>query len=103
MSQIVNSGRFQRFDFGSIDKNMDAYGIPSPTEIDLSQINVKIAMFMGQNDVIGNIKDNKEVISQLKNETMIHCQILEGHGHFLLGNRNISFFEDVLNVINEFK
>jgi len=63
--QMVKTGRFQKFDHGSSKKNMEAYGEPIPPEIDISQIKVPIAMFMPQNDILGNIKDSKDIISRL--------------------------------------
>ena len=98
---MVKTGRFQKFDHGSAKKNIEAYDEPAPPEIDISRIKVPTAMFMPQNDILGNIKDSKEIISRLQKDIIIHCQILKGHGHFLFSHGNFSFFDEVIKVINQ--
>ena len=67
----------------------------------MSRVKVKIAMFMGQFDSMSSIRDNKEVISKLPNGTMMHCKILPGLGHFLIGDDvDVSWFEHVIPVLD---
>lgn len=57
-AQGVKSGKIQMFDFGKIG-NIEKYGIESPPEYHFERItNRYIALMMGLNDWISDVKDN---------------------------------------------
>ncbi|CAF4850998.1 unnamed protein product [Pieris macdunnoughi] len=53
--QLINSGRFCRFDFG--DKNILKYGDILPPNYDLSNVVVPIVLFYSNNDWLSNLLD----------------------------------------------
>ena len=57
MSQLTTSGKFQRFDYGEYN-NMKYYGQATPPEINIEEIDVPVAMFVGEYDALGTVKDN---------------------------------------------
>ena len=55
----MNSGKFRYFDYGK-RKNQEKYNRDSPPDIDISNIkDVPIALFVGKQDSIANIYDNR--------------------------------------------
>lgn len=54
--QIIQSGRFQRFDYGKAT-NLKKYGSEQPPEYDLSKIKVKTALFTGDVDILADPED----------------------------------------------
>lgn len=55
-AQIINSGRFQRFDYG-VKENLKRYGSKTPPEYDLSKIKVKTALYSGDVDKLADPQD----------------------------------------------
>ncbi|KAF7491669.1 Lysosomal acid lipase/cholesteryl ester hydrolase [Sarcoptes scabiei] len=62
-AQLTNRKVFQRFDYGSANKNRQKYGVPSPPMIPLEKIptNAKIALFQGLNDELST-PNNLEIL-----------------------------------------
>ena len=54
--QLVRTGKFQNFDYGSSEDNEDHYGTSTPPQYDADSLssrleNVNILLFQGDNDV----------------------------------------------------
>ena len=47
-AQEINSKKFRAFDYGN--ENSDIYGQDTPPEYDLTQVNVPIGLYWGEND-----------------------------------------------------
>lgn len=70
-AQIHNGKKFVKYNYGSAKKNREAYGQDEPPLIDLQKIKeVPIAMFVGEQDNIVSVKDNRWLKTQL--ESMVH-------------------------------
>uniref|UniRef100_A0A336MM78 Lipase n=1 Tax=Culicoides sonorensis TaxID=179676 RepID=A0A336MM78_CULSO len=72
--QMINSGKFWPLDFKNEKKNIYKYGVPTPTDYDLSQVKVPITVFYGTADGLVSPKDAeilKEKVSTIKNEFML--------------------------------
>lgn len=64
---------------------MESYGTPEPPEVDLSKVRVPYAMFMGDHDEFSSVADNLEVLERMSGVQRVHCRVLEGMGHILMG------------------
>ena len=61
----MNTGRFTYFDFGKT-RNLWLYGHEEPPLIDIKEIvNVPIGMFVGKQDSLANVIDNRLIKDQL--------------------------------------
>ncbi|XP_061713891.1 lysosomal acid lipase/cholesteryl ester hydrolase-like [Cydia pomonella] len=99
--QLVNSGRFSRFDFGE-DINMVEYGLPSPPDYDVTKITVPVEMFYSDNDMLSAEAD----VDILKGKLpyVIGYNFLEGFTHldFLYAyNAKDKIYDKILRRINE--
>ena len=98
MGQIMAADRFQRYDFGVIG-NLAKYAALSPPEIDVSQIEVPVAMFVGKHDTLATSLDNLEQKAKLKN--LVRYQECElDHLGFILA-KNMSYFTEVVASLDE--
>lgn len=70
-SQLINSGKFQQFDYGSTG-NLFHYGSIHPPEYDLSQITLPISLFWSQNDLLSSEEDVMLLKSKLKTKTRLY-------------------------------
>ena len=55
--QLLDRKAFQGFDYGSIEKNMQHYGHPTPPKYDLGMIRVPIRLFSGASDELADRAD----------------------------------------------
>ncbi|XP_072395812.1 lipase member N-like [Diabrotica undecimpunctata] len=65
--QIVLSERFASYDYGPV-LNRKKYGTPKPPEYDFSKIKVKIAQFLGRNDILCTAENGLRLQELLKPE-----------------------------------
>eukprot|EP01027_Heterolobosea_sp_BB2_P008129 GEZU01012063.1.p1 GENE.GEZU01012063.1~~GEZU01012063.1.p1 ORF type:complete len:289 (+),score=84.05 GEZU01012063.1:353-1219(+) len=63
--QIIRSGSFQAFDYGSEAANQAAYGTSRPPPLELKGLNVPVAVFYGGNDVLATVQDVEEFMLPL--------------------------------------
>ena len=70
--QLVSSGRFARFDYGSEAENRAIYGTPQPPDFVLGRIpaNATIALLRGQNDYLSSVPDQERLIRVLKQNSV---------------------------------
>ena len=54
---MLERGRLAKFDYGPKD-NFKLYGQKSAPEINIEEISVRTAMFVGELDDLGDLKDN---------------------------------------------
>ena len=66
-AQLVNSGKFRRFDYGSPAGNKKAYGVPVPPDYDLKMVKVPVALLWAENDWLADPKDVEYLIKGLPN------------------------------------
>ncbi|KAG5894516.1 hypothetical protein JTB14_026899 [Gonioctena quinquepunctata] len=62
--QIMKSEQFQQYDFGA-EKNLVEYGSRSPPVYDFSKIRVPVAVFVGVNDYLSEIKNARSLYNNL--------------------------------------
>uniref|UniRef100_A0AAR5P6G4 Lipase n=1 Tax=Dendroctonus ponderosae TaxID=77166 RepID=A0AAR5P6G4_DENPD len=102
-AQIVTSnGRFRMFDYG-LRGNLEHYNSTDPPEYDTSQIPVPIHLFVGNNDIIGDVKDASILESRLnKGRSVSTSQIYKfpfAHNDFFLAKQLDGFHKSLLQAI----
>nr|CAB3263441.1 lysosomal acid lipase/cholesteryl ester hydrolase [Phallusia mammillata] len=85
MSQLVESGKMQKWDFMSESENLKAYGQSSPPEYNLTTFQTPIVLFLGSEDQLADPEDGTILLSKLK--SVVHYKLLDGWDHldFLWG------------------
>ena len=99
--QLMHTGNFQKFDNGA-DQNQKMYGQSTPPLLDLTSIQLPIAMFVGKNDVLADPTDTQWVHSQVP--SVVHYQEMDNfdHGSFMNSN-DMSYFDNVLSLVSQYK
>ena len=90
MGQLINSGKFQKFDYGE-EQNLLVYFDKNPPEIPIENIEIPIAMYIAEQDNIADLKDNKNVKSKLKN--VVDFRTYEDEDHLSMAfSKNMTYF-----------
>lgn len=98
-AQIITSKKFMLFDWGSALLNKKHYNQDTPPEVNLGNINVPTAMFVGANDDLADATDAKWAYSQIP--SMVHYEeVPGGHESFIVG-KDYSFFNTVLSLMSK--
>ncbi|XP_050516831.1 uncharacterized protein LOC114341129 [Diabrotica virgifera virgifera] len=101
-AQIINSGQFQKYDFG-LTGNMKIYKQVRPPKYNISNIALPVHFFLGTNDDLSTIKDNDQLMGILqKNGVTTSRRIYDEYAHndVFLGTDYNKFASDVLNVVD---
>lgn len=102
LSQLINSGKLQKYDYGS-KGNMIEYGTPSPPEYDFSKITIPYAMFLPEYDELSSIKNNEEVLSRLRHDLPVHCHVIKGRGHVLIGEgQDLDWYQEAVTFLDTY-
>lgn len=103
--QLVKSGNFQEYDYGST-KNQQMYGSSTPPLIDLSKVGtnnpgVPVAMFVGAEDDLADPLDTKWAADQI-GTPVIHYEVIPNfdHGSFCMG-MDMSYMNTVVTLVGE--
>ena len=101
MSQIVQSGKFQRYDYG-LSLNLRKYGSQHPPLIDLSLITyLPVALLVGKYDSLATVEDNKGNRQVLGDAVKFYKEYEKDHLSFVLGRETDYFREDVVPLLEE--
>ena len=99
-TQIIESKRFQRFDYG-LELNRLIYGADVPPEYDLSKISgMKIVHIVAEEDNTSHPLDNHWLNTQLGDNVIFYGNYRMGHSSFLLGT-DISYLDDVISIFEQ--
>ncbi|XP_069676696.1 lipase 3-like [Periplaneta americana] len=79
-SQIIESGKFQQFDYGPI-KNKAYYGQPSAPDYDLKKITTPVSLHYGESDLVLNPEGVKYLSKQLPNVAAISQDLPRKFNH----------------------
>lgn len=101
-AQIIKSKEFQLYDWGSKSKNEEKYGQDTPPKVDLGNIDLPTAMFVGTADDLGDKLDCEWARDQIPEDALIHYEeIAAGHSTFMIGN-DMSYFQNVLALLEQY-
>jgi len=78
--QMIESGKFQRYDYGSSKKNQEHYQQKTPPLYDVTTMETPVAVYSGDMDWLADPKDVDLLIPNLRSLT--HHVALEGYNHF---------------------
>ncbi|KAM6184820.1 gastric triacylglycerol lipase-like [Rhynchocyon petersi] len=78
-TQAVDSGKFQSFDWGSPEKNIEHYNQPTPPLYDVSAMKVPIAVWSGGHDWLADPKDVDLLLPKLSN--LIYHERIPPYNH----------------------
>ena len=100
-AQMIENDNFVYYDYGE-DENMKKYGQKTPPSIDLGKIkNIPTALFIGNYDELGDVKDNEFVKANLGENSLQLTKYIEGgHMTFLIG-KNSDYMNDVFDFIKK--
>ena len=103
-SQLVKSGKTQKWDYGSPVKNFEHYGQQEPPEYDLTQVKAPVLLYAGTEDQLSDPKDVEKLSLKLNN-VVKYC-ILNDFDHldFLWGRRAPkTVYADIVETIKHFE
>jgi pimeloyl-ACP methyl ester carboxylesterase len=80
IGQLINSGKFQAFDFGDKKKNQERYQQDTPTVYDVSTMETPVVIFAGGADWLADPTDVQNLTPQLRN--LVGNTYLPDFNHF---------------------
>merc|ERR1711957_117587 len=82
--QIYRAERFQYFDYG-VEQNLETYGSEQAPIIPVNEIDgIKIAMMIGDSDLLGNVEDNVWLRKQLGDNVLFYKVYDFGNSSFYI-------------------
>nr|XP_026696310.1 lysosomal acid lipase/cholesteryl ester hydrolase isoform X1 [Ciona intestinalis] len=101
LSQMIESGKMQKWDYWSVKENLDAYGQETPPEYDVCKIKTPIALFVGHLDQLAHPDDNR-LLSQKLN-SLFYYKVLDDWDHldFLWGKNAGFIYKKISAIISE--
>eukprot|EP00731_Ephydatia_muelleri_P029819 Em0021g342a len=102
-SQMIRSGLFCMYDYGSPNANMEHYGVPNPPNYNITQLQVPTALFSGGNDWVADPTDVAALTSELVNTTIGNVVIPQyDHMDFIWGLDAASVvYQQVLAIMKQ--
>jgi len=78
--QMINTGKFQKYDYGSKSKNKQHYNQDTPPVYDVTQMETPVVLYSGSNDWLADPTDVAANIPNLRSLT--HHVALDDFNHF---------------------
>lgn len=103
-AQYVRSGKFAQYDYGK-SENQKRYGRDTPPDYDISKIQNKICLFVGTDDKLATLADNRSFKSTLEKigKLTLYQEIPKtGHLTFFIP-KDFSYFQNFLKCLAEFE
>ena len=103
-AQLVRNKSFAQFDYGTT-KNIQIYGTPTPPPYDLSKIQNKVCLFVGKDDRLSTVADNRILRDILKkNGKLVWHGEYDNLGHLTFFiPKDFSYNKDIMNCLSEFE
>lgn len=79
-AQLKGVDAFQKYDFGSDNRNQQIYGQPTPPQYDISQVTANVALYRSGSDLVAADVDVQKLIAQLP--TLISDEYLDASYNF---------------------
>ncbi|XP_052750269.1 lipase 1-like [Galleria mellonella] len=103
-AQFTKRNKFAQFDYGTAE-NVIRYGATTPPEYDLSNVTMKVALFVGANDYMATIEGADKIKAKLPN--VVEYEILPrkqfNHFDFIFGNRvQENFYPYLFDVLDKY-
>ena len=80
---------------------MVKYWSSEPPEVNLGAIKVPVAMYMAEDDKIGDMIDNTKLKSKIR--TVVHFEMLKDEDHLSLTfSKDMTYFKKVINLMDQY-
>ena len=100
--QMLDSGKFRAYDYGSAKENTAHYGQSTPPEWNPNNIRVPMRLFAGTSDELADPEDVNYLWSLLAPEVKRHLKFyVSGHATFLWGREVSPWMNDVFAMLQE--
>jgi pimeloyl-ACP methyl ester carboxylesterase len=100
--QIFRAKRYQYYDFGK-DGNLEKYGTETPPEIEVSKIQgMPIAMLIGDQDLLGDVKDNEWLRDRLGRNVVFYKVYNLGNSSFYVAKDIETYLKDVVDLLRKY-
>ena len=100
--QIVLSGKFQAYDFGSAKENNKHYGQPYPPEWNISNVRTPLRWFGGSSDELADLTDMNFAWSQMNKAAQGFYKIYDaGHCTFIWGKDMTPWMNDLFSMLKD--
>jgi lysosomal acid lipase/cholesteryl ester hydrolase len=96
---------FQKYDFGSEEKNVAHYGQAVPPLYDLSKLSIPTALFAGGHDYLADPKDVQKIVNEAPSDMIVLFDEVESYAHldYTWGfDANVYVYAKVLDVISKY-
>jgi lysosomal acid lipase/cholesteryl ester hydrolase len=98
--QMLDSGKFQAYDYGSARDNEAHYGQAYPPSWDLGQIRVPMRLIAGDSDELADLTDVNFLWDSLKPEVKTFLRVYSaGHCTFMWGINVAPWMNDVKSML----
>lgn len=104
-AEEIDTGKFQRFDFGSKKSNQQAYGQDTPPLYDLSSVTAPVALYWSDNDWLGDPNDVYLTSEELPNLIRKFRVPLASFNHldFLWAiNADTLLYNDIMTLMSKY-
>eukprot|EP00588_Corethron_pennatum_P003963 CAMPEP_0194291486 /NCGR_PEP_ID=MMETSP0169-20130528/43478_1 /TAXON_ID=218684 /ORGANISM="Corethron pennatum, Strain L29A3" /LENGTH=460 /DNA_ID=CAMNT_0039039381 /DNA_START=91 /DNA_END=1473 /DNA_ORIENTATION=- len=105
-AQLVNSGRFELFDWGSGSANRNKYNQETPPVVNLSKISggVPVGMFVGTADDLGDVTDgewSRDQIEKGGDAIRLYREVPAGHATFMIG-KDMGYLDEMVDLLRQY-
>jgi hypothetical protein len=103
-SQMVISGKYQMYDFGSATENMKHYNQTTAPLYNLAEVDVPVALYWADNDWLADPLDVQYLRSNLPNIVDDYCVEDWDHLDFTWGiNGRPAMYDRMITLMNSYK
>lgn len=97
----MNSDVFKKYDYGP-DLNLNYYNQTTPPIYNLSNVNIPVSLFVGNEDKLGDITDARRLNGELTGVPYkFYREYQKGHGTFIWG-KDMGYLSDVEEEVRRF-
>ncbi|EGR30195.1 hypothetical protein IMG5_138480 [Ichthyophthirius multifiliis] len=104
LKQLVKSQKFQKFDFGNKEKNIEIYGNETPQEYQIQNIEENVHLFYGEYDMLTVQPDINWLYEKLKERKgrKVTWNFLKNKGHAsFVFDVDCEFMDQIYQILNE--
>ncbi|XP_035663170.1 gastric triacylglycerol lipase-like [Branchiostoma floridae] len=100
-AQMVNSNKFQAYDYGNPDENKQHYNQPTAPVYPIENMTTPVALFWGGNDWLADPTDVQAAIPQLRN--VIYNSEIKNFDHmdFIWGKDATKLYDQIIKIIRK--
>ena len=99
---MLSTDEWHRYDYGAVN-NMDKYGQAKPPTVPIGSLNIPTGLFVGTEDKLATVADNKWLETQLNEDVLIWNKTYDlDHLSFAMA-KDMSFFtEDAMALVKKY-